>query len=922
MTRLSNCSVSRVITFLIILTALILHPYLMGQGPADLEKIMAATNRTGLAELGKKLSQKADASRQQALQLAKSKGWITKKILGSGTVFELKGLDFSGRPVYFSTANLNAAKTVSTNKTWPGGSLGLNLSGSGIVLREWDAGEVRPTHQELAGRIVIGDGVNTLADHSTHVAGTMLATGIDQAAHGMANLANLRDFDWYNDYAEMSAEAAAGALLSNHSYIFATGWMWGGSIWYWYGDPSVSQTTDYLFGFYMADAATVDSIAYFAPYYLICKAAGNDHLAGPATQPVTHYVFDGTNWVLSNTVRNLNGGPNGWDCISAGFGVSKNVITVGAVNPIPNGYSGPSDVVFASFSSTGPTDDGRIKPDIVADGVGLYSTFSGSNTSYGSMSGTSCSTPNVTGSLALLQQHYHNLHGTYMRASTLKGLVIHTADEAGANPGPDYQFGWGLLNTATAANTLTQYCSNLVTEDTLINGDTWTMNLTVTGTHPLTATLCWTDPPGTPPAPALNPPNLMLVNDLDMRIDGNTYKPWVLDPQNITAAATTGDNFRDNVEKIVIQNPPAGVHTLTITHKYSLTGGSQIFSLIVSGLDAPLVPGSIGSNQTVCSGTTPGQLYGIPPTGSVPPYTYQWQVSDDNVTFSNIQGANSLNYQPGILSSTTYYRQIQGTAGGCGNVTTNTLTILVIPLPVPSINGMDTACAGTTDLAYTTENGMNSYTWNVSTQGTIESGQGTNQILVNWNSAGSAWVNVNYSDIYGCSASSPTVKNVTVNPQPPAPLVTVNGYLLTSDAPAGNQWYFNNLAITGATSQTYYASSEGWYWDIVTLNGCSSDTSNNLIIILGADEQQAKKYHIHPVPSNGVFTISGPAGQGKACKIKICNSLGQVIFDIIMMTAENTFSKTIDLGQAPAGIYTMLIETAEGTATGKLLINR
>jgi len=893
---------------------------LNGQSRKDLEKIYSATNRSALIKMGISLASESSASKKQALQLAAQKGWPTRKVFESDRIIELKGLEPKGKPVYFSIANLNAAKTVSTNKCWSGGSLGLNLSGNGIVLREWDAGEVRPNHQELIGRTIMGDGATNLADHSTHVAGTLLATGIVAAAHGMGNQATLRAFDWNNDYAEMTSEAAAGALLSNHSYIFATGWIWGGSTWYWYGDPTISQTTDYLFGFYMADAATVDSIEYYAPYYLVCKAAGNDRLAGPSTQPVTHYVWDGSNWVLSNTIRNLNGGPNGWDCISAGFGVSKNILTVGAVYPIPNGYSAPPDVVFASFSSTGPTDDGRIKPDIVVDGVGLYSTLSGSNTSYGTMSGTSMATPSACGSLGLLQEHYHNLHGSYMRASTLKGLVIHTADEAGVNPGPDYQFGWGLLNTATAANTLTQNCSNIVLEDTLFNGDTWTINLTVTGNHPLIATLCWTDPPGTPPAPALNPPNLMLVNDLDMRIDGSAYMPWVLDPQNITAAATKGDNFRDNVEKIVIQNPPAGVNTLNITHKYSLTGGYQVFSLIVTGLDAPLVAGAIGSDQLICSGTAPGLLYGTPPTGSVPPYTYQWQLSSDNINFSNIQGANSLNYQPGILASTTYYRLVQNAAGGCGSVTTNTVTISVMPLPLPTISGQDSACEGASGLAYITEDGMNAYNWSVSSLGAIASGQGTHQVLVNWENPGNASISVNYSDMYGCSAASPAVKNVMVNAAPPTPVITVNGFILSSNATVGNQWYLAGSAIPGATSQTYYTTAPGWYWDIVTLNGCASDTSNNLILLLKVDELSSKGYRIYPVPSNGVFTISGPANPGKATAVKVYNSLGQVVFEKSISAQAGTITEIIDPGPVPSGIYTILIQTAVGPVSGKLLI--
>ncbi|MCX6287331.1 MAG: S8 family serine peptidase [Bacteroidetes bacterium] len=911
---------SRIISSALILFILAPGAPLLGQNQQDLEKIYRSTNRTALKDLGIKLAEQANASRTFALKAALHKGWLIRKEFDGGKIIELKGIDQTGKPVYYSTANLNAAKTVSTNKVWIGGGLGLDLSGNGIILREWDAGAVRTTHQEVTGRTIVADGATSFADHSMHIAGTMLATGIVGNAHGMGNHATLRDFDWNNDYDEMTTEAANGALLSNHSYIYVTGWYWAGSIWYWYGDPNISQTTDYLFGFYMDDAATVDQIAYNAPYYLVCKAAGNDRLGGPSVQPVSHYVYDGTNWVLSNTVRNLNGGPNGWDCISAGFGVSKNIMTVGAVYAIPNGYTSPSDVVAASFSSTGPTDDGRIKPDIVADGIGLYSTLTGSDVSYGSMSGTSMATPNVTGSLGLLQEHYHNLHGNYMRASSLKGLVIHTADEAGSYPGPDYRFGWGLLNTAHAAGALSQLCTTLVLEDTLTNGSTFVLNLNAKGTEPLVATLCWTDPQGTPPSPSLNPPTLMLVNDLDMRIDGDNHKPWILDPQNVTAAATTGDNFRDNVEKIVIQNPNSGNHILTISHKYSLTNGSQIFSLIVTGLNTNLIAGSVGNDQIICSGNAPQLLTGIPPTGGIIPYSYQWQSSTDYITYTDIPGATSLNYQPGALATSTYYRQIQTSSGGCGSVTTSPLTISVYPSPEPGITGPDQLCLNSETETYSTESGMSNYIWGISAGGTITSGAGTNLITLIWNVGGSQTVSVNYTNSGSCTSPSPTVLNVLVQPVPPTPMITLHNDTLLSNAPVGNQWYYGGNLIPGATSQYYLTSIPGWYWDIVTINNCASDTSNCLLFVLGTEELRSENISIFPVPNNGTFTASFIFPDLKTFTILVYNKLGQVMYEKTGITMNKIYRQKIDLRPIPSGIYTLVIRTSESSISRKILV--
>jgi hypothetical protein len=538
----------------------------LAQTPAELTRILGQTDVTAVRMLGASLDQKHSANHELALKLAGEKGWVIRSVAPDGKVMELQGVNEHGIPLYYTTDNLNAAKTVSTNKVWSGGGLGLSLSGTGMILREWDEGKVRNTHQELTGRVTQVDGAATLSPHSTHVAGTMIATGVDANAHGMANQATLRAFDWNSDFAEMASEGALGAMLSNSSYGYVTGWYNGSGSWVWYGDPSISNLEDYNFGFYSTNCRDIDDLTFMAPYFLPCKSAGNDRGDYNGSGP-----------------QEPDGGADGFDCISD-WGLAKNVLTVGAVNDIPGGYTNPSQVVMSSFSGWGPTDDGRIKPDIVANGIGLWSSVSTGDNSYASYSGTSMATPNTCGSLMLLQQHHNNLYGAFMKAATLKALVIHTADESGANAGPDYSFGWGLLNTATAAQVISQKnVSSLINEATLGNGATYTIDVTSAGSVPLRATLCWTDRKGTPLAPALNPPDPMLVNDLDLRIDG-AYQPWVLNPASPSSAASTGDNTRDNVEQVYIASASAGTHTITVTHKGTLTGGFQNFSLIVTGI--------------------------------------------------------------------------------------------------------------------------------------------------------------------------------------------------------------------------------------------------------------------------------------------------------------------------------------------------
>ena len=262
-------------------------------------------------------------------------------------------------------------------------------------------------------------------------------------------------------------------------------------------------------------------------------------------------------------------------------------MTIGAVYDVAD-YGSPSDVTMSSFSGWGPADDGRIKPDIVGNGIGLYSSVGSSNASYGSYSGTSMASPNVAGTLALLQQYYQNTHSSSsMRSATLKALVLHTADEAGDYTGPDYQFGWGLLNAQKAAEKISEDSDhNAIDELSLSNGESYTRDIILTGSDLdyLKVTVAWTDPAGTPVSPSLDPPDRMLVNDLDLRItkDTATYYPWKLDKNNPGAAATqTSENNVDNVEQVYIGSPTEGTYTITVDHDGTLAS-TQAFSIILS----------------------------------------------------------------------------------------------------------------------------------------------------------------------------------------------------------------------------------------------------------------------------------------------------------------------------------------------------
>ncbi|MEJ8757724.1 S8 family serine peptidase [Pontibacter sp. H259] len=570
-----------------------------------------SANKKELTRFAAAAAKDYKANREKALKLAKKYNWVIEKTFPDGSHVSLQGLDTSGMPIYYITDNNSrAAATVGTDQVWAGGSLGLTLSGAGNAVKDklgvWDGGRVLASHQELTDRVIQKDVPSTLSDHATHVAGTMMASGVNMLAKGMAYAAKmLSAYDFNSDVSEM-ATAAPNLLVSNHSYGSISGWRYNSSrkgtptdpYWEWWGYEPVSATEDYKFGYYDGSAAQWDKIAFEAPHYLIVKSAGNNRSeTGPMVgQPYFKRNNNGTFELMPAREDNISNN-NGYDIISTS-GTAKNILTVGAVNPISEGYMQSSDVVISTFSSWGPTDDGRIKPDIVGNGVNLLSSLSTGDNAYGTMSGTSMSSPNVSGSLLLLQEHYANLmNGSVMRAATLKALVIHTADEAGNNPGPDYVYGWGLLNVGRAASVISDFKTpanpaydHLLEERHLQQGHTQSINVVASGKGPLVVTIAWTDPEATPLAvttSVLNNRTPRLINDLDLRIlrNGTTYKPWTLTPETPANAATPGDNKLDNVEQVFIADAvPGETYTIQVTHKGSISRGPQAFSVVASGV--------------------------------------------------------------------------------------------------------------------------------------------------------------------------------------------------------------------------------------------------------------------------------------------------------------------------------------------------
>lgn len=280
----------------------------------------------------------------------------------------------------------------------------MNIFGSGVNAGIWDEALVATGHPDLYGRVTIGEPLyprkyKTLSQHSTHVAGTIAGNGANSANvggapfqwRGHAPTAKVFSYaysgpDGTAAWDEMAQAVDKGIDVANVSMGNYVGWEWIGGAWKWKGDDYPQA----LFGKYSSSAPPTDKVIYEEGLF-IAQSAGNhrdDGRVDVANQP--------PDWD-----QGLN--KKGYDTIQP-ISTGKNIMCVGATDG--NNMS--------AFSDWGPTDDGRIKPDVVAHGVNVRSTFPYDTAfrfwPYQFLSGTSMATPVVTGSAALLigrfQQKY------------------------------------------------------------------------------------------------------------------------------------------------------------------------------------------------------------------------------------------------------------------------------------------------------------------------------------------------------------------------------------------------------------------------------------------------------------------------------------------------------------------------------------
>lgn len=593
------------------------------QTPNEIKKTTKNYNKSKLFELERSLKNSFNQEYSDAVRLANQNNWPIIYSEGT-TVYQIKTV-INGKPIYISSDNVDAAISTRTNYLHNGGGLGLDLEGQNMNVHIWEVGGVAPVnHNEFDGvggtdRVSIGDGTTAIEPHAGHVTGTIVASGLDPLAKGMAPQASAVVYDITNRLAEITNAATNGLLLSNHSY----------------GIPAESLKDDlsWIMGAYTQDSKNLDDIMFNAPYYLYVGSAGNSG-----------------NDNTSNS--NPLGGNSDYDKLSSEKTSKNSLIIANGQDATINPDGTLNSVLRNPSSSEGPTDDLRIKPDIMGNGTGVYSSTvvsTGRFTihEYATFSGTSMSAPNVCGSLLLLQQHHNNINGSFMKAATLKGLALHTADDVNGL-GPDANTGWGLLNTKLAAETITDNgFSSLVSEETLVEGESFSIDVVSDGTNPLLASISWTDRGG-----QLNPTGAVndgiiyfnddtpaLVNDLDIRVTqtSNTYTPWKLTGVDTNAQ---GDNFVDPYERVDISGA-AGTYTITVTHKGSLVGGSQDFSLIVTGVTSNFNFNTATSEQTICTPSNASYTFDYLETGG----------AATNFSLLNVPAGASTNISPNSLNA-------------------------------------------------------------------------------------------------------------------------------------------------------------------------------------------------------------------------------------------------------------------------------
>ena len=401
------------------------------------------------------------------------------------------------------------------NKLDPNIAGARNYTGKGISVLVRDDGKIF-NHIDFKGRLDQTFADESIGAHGDGVAGIFAGGGnLDPINKGMAHESFIHVMDYQANFLDetMSLFNNRDVIVTNSSYSNGCN----------AGYTSITQV--------------VDQQTYDNPTLMHVFSAGNS----------------GQGILNSNdeVVECGYGAGLTWGNITGGHKQGKNVIATANLN-----YRGE----IMESSSRGPAHDGRIKPDIAANGNNHVSTDESQG--YRDFGGTSGAAPVIAGVMAMLHEAYDTNHGSRANAALLKAIMLNTATDLG-NKGPDFIYGWGSLNAFRSALCIEE--SRFVHES-IQQDEQKTHIITVPeNVAEVRIMTYWPDPEAFEQSP------IALLNDLNTRLTsavGSEHLPWILDhskdPIKLNMPATKGVDFLNNMEQIAIDNPVSGDYTLEV----------------------------------------------------------------------------------------------------------------------------------------------------------------------------------------------------------------------------------------------------------------------------------------------------------------------------------------------------------------------
>ncbi len=395
---------------------------------------------------------------------------------------------------------------------------------------------------------------------------------------------------------------------------------------------------------------------------------------------------------------------------------------------------------------------------------------------------------------------------------------------------------------------------------------------------------------------------------------GMTNYVWDMTPNSGTITQST-----TNVTTIFWTASGAKWVSVSYTGTNGCTAATpSIYNVTVNPL--PATPGTITGNATVCAGAT-GIAYSVAAVTGATGYTWTIPAGASVATGA---GTNSItvNYSANAISGNVSV-QAQNACGD-GQASILAVTVNTLPLAAGAINGLPAVCQGTSGVTFSVAaiTGATSYNWTVPAGATIVSGGNTNSIMVNF-SLTAASGNISVNGVNTCGTGTPSTLAVTVKTKPATPVITQNVNILTSSSATGNQWYRDGNIITGAVSQTYTILEDGTYTVVVTINGCSSELSNSIVVLhTGNADPDMQVVNLYPNPTNGAFWLSINLPGNTIFDLRILNSFGAEVFKSENLEVNGTFKQYFELRSLAAGMYTVILHSDSQQITKKLVINK